>query len=169
MPKHQGLVYGTFMILGGFTLIELLVVIAIIGLLASVVMASLNSARAKGRVANAAAQLRQITTALNFYLDANGVYPCFDHTWDDTREKVWSAPYIGSWPKNPWNGYYHWEHNCGAAGVSISMSGIPDAEAQALDKAIDDNNLSTGLISYCGAGRIEYRAMDQTIPFVDCH
>jgi prepilin-type N-terminal cleavage/methylation domain-containing protein len=46
----------------GFTLIELLVVIAIIGILASVVLASLGSSRAKARVAAAQGTMRSVQT-----------------------------------------------------------------------------------------------------------
>lgn len=46
----------------GFTLIELLVVIAIIGILASVVLASLGSSRAKARIAAAQGTLRSVQT-----------------------------------------------------------------------------------------------------------
>lgn len=60
----------------GFTLIELLVVIAIIGILSSVVLASLNSARKKSRDARRISDLKQIQLALEMYADANGsVYP----------------------------------------------------------------------------------------------
>ncbi|OGG69804.1 hypothetical protein A3F27_00715 [Candidatus Kaiserbacteria bacterium RIFCSPHIGHO2_12_FULL_53_13] len=54
---------------GGFTLIELLVVIAIIGILSSVVLASLNSARVKGRVASAQQTLKSFSTALTICLN----------------------------------------------------------------------------------------------------
>ncbi|TAN36974.1 type II secretion system protein [Patescibacteria group bacterium] len=59
----------------GFTLIELLVVIAIISLLSSIVMTSLNSARAKGRDAKRVAELHQIQLALEMYYDKYGTYP----------------------------------------------------------------------------------------------
>lgn len=59
----------------GFTLIELLVVIAIIGILSSIVLASLNSARQKGRDARRIADIKQIQLALELYYDAHSVYP----------------------------------------------------------------------------------------------
>ncbi len=60
----------------GFTLIELLVVIAIIGLLASIILASLNSARAKGRDARRIADLKDMQTALELYYSSNNnAYP----------------------------------------------------------------------------------------------
>ena len=58
----------------GFTLIELLVVIAIIGLLSSVVFASLNSARAKARDARRLSDLHAVSLALSLYYDKNGTF-----------------------------------------------------------------------------------------------
>lgn len=59
----------------GFTLIELLVVISIISLLSSVVLASLNSARARARDAQRSSDIRQIQLALELYRNTNGGYP----------------------------------------------------------------------------------------------
>lgn len=55
----------------GFTLIELLVVVAIIGILASVVLASLNSARAKGANAAIKANLSGIRAQAEIVYDNN--------------------------------------------------------------------------------------------------
>ena len=65
----------------GFTLIELLVVIAIIGVLASTVLASLNTARQKARNARRIADLRQISLALELYYDTNNRYPDPGGSW----------------------------------------------------------------------------------------
>lgn len=59
----------------GFTLIELLVVIAIIGVLASVVLASLNTARRKSRDVRRVADIKQIQLALEMEFDDARTYP----------------------------------------------------------------------------------------------
>ncbi len=60
----------------GFTLIELLVVIAIIGLLSSIVMASLSNARALARDTKRTQEIRSVEKALSLYaLDNGGKVP----------------------------------------------------------------------------------------------
>lgn len=59
----------------GFTLIELLVVIAIIGLLSSVVLASLSGARESARDTRRVQDFRQLRTAVNMHLNDTGSYP----------------------------------------------------------------------------------------------
>lgn len=59
----------------GFTLIELLVVIAIIGLLTTLAIVALDSARQKSRDAKRVTDIRQIQTALELYFNGGGTYP----------------------------------------------------------------------------------------------
>ncbi len=59
----------------GFTLIELLVVIAIIGILASIVLVSLNDARNKGYDTEVKSEMGQIKNAMEIcYDENNGAY-----------------------------------------------------------------------------------------------
>ncbi len=85
----------------GFTLIELLVVIAIIGILSSVVLASLNSARQKSRDARRVADIKQLQLALELYYDGNSsVYP--------TALSSLAPNYIAVIPNDPNGGAYQY-------------------------------------------------------------
>ncbi|OHA22090.1 MAG: hypothetical protein A3G52_02945 [Candidatus Taylorbacteria bacterium RIFCSPLOWO2_12_FULL_43_20] len=83
----------------GFTLIELLVVISIIGLLSSVVLASLNNARSKARNVKRISDIKQYSLAMELYYDSAGKYPYPNTTgWvclgDYSDDKCWSGTYF---------------------------------------------------------------------------
>ena len=78
----------------GFTLIELLVVIAIIGLLATLSVIALNTARVKARDARRVSDVKQIQTALEMYFDASSTYPAATNT-------ALFLKYMQQFPTNP--------------------------------------------------------------------
>jgi type II secretion system protein G len=108
----------------GFTLIELLVVIAIIGLLASVVMASLNSVRAKGRDARRISDFKELSKALALYYDKYGKYPNeapygsgpWMDNYNNMAQQLVNEGFIGAIPQRPEGGNYQYYNYQGTAG-----------------------------------------------------
>lgn len=116
----------------GFTLIELLVVIAIIGLLSSVVLASLNTARENANIAAAQADLQSIRSGIELLAndtsqrpggysvnlceggtnpaEGNGIYINSEEagivTNDGNVFSGWRGPYLPNAPEDPWGQQY---------------------------------------------------------------
>ena len=116
----------------GFTLVELLVVIAIIGILSSVVMASISTARDKARIANAQATLDQVRRAVAILEGDTGQWPGHktivdieggasgNEIWDlnapaaglvqtDGNFPNWNGPYLPVVPTDKWGNNYFFD------------------------------------------------------------
>jgi len=131
----------------GFSLIEILMVIAIIGILASVVMNPLQSAREKAQVARAQSDLNSFRAAIAALHGDVGQYPndadSFCRTTVPSDNEVnlsaptanlvangdglsnWDGPYIAS-SSDPWGGAYYLDEDYQCLAATEGCQGITD-------------------------------------------
>ncbi|MEK7535854.1 MAG: type II secretion system protein [Patescibacteria group bacterium] len=111
----------------GFTLIELLVVIAIIGILSSVVLASLNTAREKARDARRISDIKNLQLALELHADDN------DGNYADVLVDDLVPTYISSIPTDPSTGAAYLFASDGGneyhLGATLEGANMPDNDA----------------------------------------
>lgn len=121
----------------GFTLIELLVVIAIIGLLSTLAVVALGSARVKARDSKRLSDLKQLQTALELYYTDQGSYPsgsgvtlgvaggnyaCLDAGGWDSKAAC-TSPYMGQVPTDPGSNTYIYTTASSSYTVAATLEG----------------------------------------------
>lgn len=161
VSKMRRIFSGEETFVHGFTLLELLVVIAILGVLASVVLASLRQGQEEGRIASTQRQLQELYKATLLLYHDTGFYPsgrdgvtdiCIYpgkgneiHADNPNAGLIsngrgwsgWNGPYIGS-PYDPWGNPYLFDSNfrCFA-----NVAGC---------KGIEESSPKSSVIASCG-------------------
>ena len=130
----------------GFTLIELLVVMAIIGVLSSVVLASLNSARIKGRDSRRISDLKQLQIAIELYNGTAGQQYPITNLFTGTAPTLTSMltpTHIYTLPTDPTGATPYFYTSTNAAGTACNTAGSGCGSSYVL-RAVTENATPAG-------------------------
>jgi general secretion pathway protein G len=125
----------------GFTLIELLVVISLIGVLATLVIANMNSARERARDASRKSDLRNIQTALRLYYNDNNSYPTAESLPWGSEWSGSGVVYMNVLPKDPLSPAQEYSYTYVDSDNYVLKACL---ENQSDDKAVEDNTCTSG-------------------------
>jgi general secretion pathway protein G len=123
----------------GFTLVELLVVIAIIGVLATLVLLQLGTARARARDTKRIADVNQLRTAAEQYYDDNGGH------YPTVADQTTLGKYLTRVPVDPLTGQpYGYAYNPATNPLQFQVWALLEQTAAALngDADIDSSTWS---------------------------
>ena len=147
----------------GFTLIEILIVVMILGLIAAVVIVSINNVSTEARQTSFITNIRSFATAAEYYhsntgeylADADaGVVPTGWEEYIEVRKWVKETPIGGHWDIDD-------QDTCGftsCVGVDFDGTGQiqNDAFMQQVDSKCDDGDLNTGSFRKIADGQYYY-------------
>jgi prepilin-type N-terminal cleavage/methylation domain-containing protein len=131
----------------GFTLVEIMIVTIIIGLLAAMAMPAFAKMQRASQNARYISDLRTFAQAFETYALREGNWPPNAGTGvvpagmtGEFRDAAWKAP------KNSIGGQWNWDRNNfgGAAVISVANATASDVQMTAVDKKIDDGDLTSG-------------------------
>ncbi|NDV63264.1 prepilin-type N-terminal cleavage/methylation domain-containing protein [Puniceicoccales bacterium CK1056] len=128
----------------GFTLVETMITVTIIGLLTSVSVPAVMSAKDRALAVSLANDFRTYAAAFEIYALEEGSWPAdglpgsIPAGMEDQLPKFAETTYQ--------NGKWDWEHNAVGvtAGVSLRLSSIDEKVLTRIDEMLDDGNLTAG-------------------------
>lgn len=130
---------------GGFTLVEVLIVLIILAIVASVLIAMLNTRTNDARDTAFVSALRTYASLFRIQQVRSEAWPpdvaeaVIPTGMDQLLDDNWVKP-------TPIGGRWDWDHQQFGivAGISVHLPDRTDAQMQVIDKSIDDGNLDTG-------------------------
>jgi prepilin-type N-terminal cleavage/methylation domain-containing protein len=163
-----------------FTFTELLSAIVIIGILSAIMIPKIMTGIDKARVAATVTDTRNIRNAAYAMYADTGLWPGsnwnddptdilenanggegFTYKGDDSQmPDTWAGPYLETWHRNPWGGWYWWDYNRlpefptpGQEHVlwvdnawKNTNHRIPPTMRLKIDQTLDDGNISYGMM-----------------------